>query len=74
MTVLVGVLGPKIADLVLCFHKVDGDFNLLHSFLNKEVPQRNVLQTRAVFAVADDVKCQCVLDVKWHAAKPFLEA
>ena len=26
----VGVLGSEIADLVLCFHKVDSGFTLLH--------------------------------------------
>ena len=30
VTVLVGVLGPEIVDLVSCFHKVDGDLTLLH--------------------------------------------
>ena len=52
MKVLVGVLGSEIGDLVLCFHKVDGDLTLLHYFLHKEVPQRDMLRARAVCAVA----------------------
>ena len=28
--VLIGVLGSEIGNLVLCFHKVDGDLTLLH--------------------------------------------
>ena len=28
--VLVGVLGSKIGDFVLSFHKVDGDLTLVH--------------------------------------------
>ena len=30
VTVLVGVFGSEIGDLVLCFHEVDGDLALLH--------------------------------------------
>ena len=63
VTMLVGVLGYEIGDLVLCFHKVDGDLTLLHYFLYKEVPWRNVLRARAVCAVAGDVTCQCVLSM-----------
>ena len=29
-TVLVGVLGSEIGDLILCIYKVDGDLSLLH--------------------------------------------
>ena len=57
MTVLVGVLGSEIGDLVLRFHKVGGDLTLLHLFMHKEVPQRYVLRARAVCAIAGDVKC-----------------
>ena len=74
VTVLVGVLGSEIDDLVLCFYKVDGDLTLLHSFLHEEVSQYDVLRVRAVCAVAGDVKYQCVVDVKRHAAEPLLEA
>ena len=28
--VFVGVISSKIGNLVLCFHKVDGDLTLLH--------------------------------------------
>ena len=54
---LLGVLGSEIGDLVLCFKKVDGDLTLLHLFLHKEVPQRDVLRARAVSPVSGDVKC-----------------
>ena len=71
---LVGVLGSENGDLLWCFHKVDVDFAFVHLFPHKEVPQRDVLRARAVCAVAGDVKCRCVVDVKRHAAEPFFEA
>ena len=74
VTGLVGVLGFEVGDLVLCSYKVDGGLTLLHLFLHKKVPQRDVLRARAACAVTGDVKCRCVVDVKWHAAKPLLEA
>ena len=74
MTVLDGVLGSEIGDLILCFHKVDGDLTFLHYFPYKELPQCDVLRARAVCALAGDVKCRCVVDVQRHAAEPFLEA
>ena len=73
MTVLVGVLGFKIGDLIVCFHKVDGDLIFLHQFLHKDVPQRDVLRAKAAYAVAGDVKCRCVVNVKRHAAELFLD-
>ena len=33
-----------------------------------------MLRARSVCAVAGDVKYRCVVDVKRHAAEPFLEA
>ena len=63
MAVFVGVLVSDIGYLVLGFHKADGDLTFIHYFLYKGVPQRDVLRTRVVCAVACDVKCRCVVDV-----------
>ena len=53
---LASVLGAQVCQLILTLDVVDAGLALLHKFLHEKLPQRDVLCTRTVGAVAGDVK------------------
>ena len=50
---------------------MDADLALLHQFLHKKIPQRDVLCARTVGAVAGDVQRRRVVDIPKLSSKPI---
>ena len=72
VTMRAKVLGAQICHLILVLDVVDAA--LLYQLLHEKVPQRDVLCSRTVGAVAGDEQRRRVINVQWHAAKALIEA
>ena len=74
VTVLAKVLGVQVCQLILGLDVLDADLALLHQFLHKKIPQRDVLCTRTGSAVAGDVQRRRAVDIQRHAAEVLTKA
>ena len=68
------MLDAQARQMILGLDVVDAGFAFLHQPFHKRVPQRNMLNTKTVGAVAGDAQRRRVVNVQWHAAETLVEA